>query len=181
MDMSIFTDGPGAASDRNDEYGREAASPTRWGIEDEGAGLPIEGEEANEHEVSEDSGKPDRCNKGQDDTANKQVAKLGRTGTKLGNSRPATRRPVKENKKRKVDKFADIAEAEQLTRRRQLELAKMKVEAKQATKQTEYTYKMQKMLDRKERRQERNQERVETLKSCSCCNCVKNEEWELCF
>lgn len=43
-----------------------------------------------------------------------------------------------------LDEFIDIAEAEELTRQRQLELAKAKVEAKQATKQAEYAYKMQK-------------------------------------
>jgi len=82
---------------------------------------------------------------------NKEVSKLGWTGAEPGNSRLATQQ-VKENKRKcKVDKFTDIAEAEELTRQRQVELAKMKVEAKQATEQAEYAYKMQKMVDKMER------------------------------
>jgi hypothetical protein len=157
MDMSIF----GAVSDHNEqeeegegEEEEEAGSPTRWGIENDDMGLLSDDEGANEG-GSEDGGKPEKAV-----MANKEVSKLGRTGAKPGNSRPATR-PVKENKrKRKIDKFTDIAEAEELTRQRQLELAKAKVEAKQATKQAEYAYKMQKMEDKMERRKQKNEERA---------------------
>jgi len=94
---------------------------------------------------------------------NKEVPKLGHTGAMPGKSKPATR-PAKENKKkRKADEFADITEAEELTRQCQLERARAKVEAKQATKQAEYAYKMQKMLDKKERRKEKNKERAEKM------------------
>jgi len=160
MDMSVFTDGPAATSDRNQEEVEveevEAGSPTRWGMVNGDESLPSGDDEGG----SEDGGGLGPDNR---PGKNNKVAKLGRTGAKPGSSRPVTR-PVKENKrKRKADDFSDIAEAEELTRQRQLELAKAKVEAKQATKQAEYAYKMQKMLDRKERRKERIQERVEKM------------------
>jgi hypothetical protein len=159
MDMSTFTDGPGAVSEEEEE--EAAGSPTQWGIENDESELPSD-DEADE---GEDGGKPDK-GKGKEkgSTMNGEVPKLGRTGAMPGKSKPATR-PAKENKKkRKADEFADIAEAEELTRQRQLELARAKVEAKQATKQAEYAYKMQKMLDKKERRQEKNEERAEKMR-----------------
>ncbi|KIM72023.1 hypothetical protein PILCRDRAFT_16506 [Piloderma croceum F 1598] len=161
MDMSTFTDGPGAASEEEEE--EALGSPTQWGIENDESELPSD-DEADEGEDGEDGGKPNK-GKGKEkgSTMNGEVPKLGRTGTMPGKSKLATR-PAKENKKkRKADEFADIAEAEELTRQRQLELARAKVEAKQATKQAEYAYKMQKMLDKKERRQEKNEERAEKM------------------
>ncbi|KIM82048.1 hypothetical protein PILCRDRAFT_8279 [Piloderma croceum F 1598] len=162
MDMSTFTDGPGAASEEEEE--EAVGSPTQWGIENDESELPSD-DEADEGEDGEDGGKPDK-GKGKEKgfTMNGEVPKLGRTGAMPGKSKLATR-PAKENKKkRKADEFADIAEAEELTRQRQLELARAKVEAKQATKQAEYAYKMQKMLDKKERRQEKNEERAEKMR-----------------
>jgi len=64
-------------------------------------------------------------------------------------------------RKQKANKFADIAEAEELTPQRQLELARAKAEAKQAMKEAKYAYKMQKMLDRRERCKARDEERAE--------------------
>jgi len=143
MDMSIFTDGRGAASDRNDEEGGEEANSLNNDTE-------LQSDDRGEE--SEDSDKLDkRKGKEMDGMANKEVAKLGRTGAKPGNSRP-TARPVKEKtKKRKANEFTDIAEAEELTQQRQLELARAKVEARKAMKEAEYTYKMQKILDKRER------------------------------
>ncbi|KIM78692.1 hypothetical protein PILCRDRAFT_10917 [Piloderma croceum F 1598] len=162
MDMSTFTDGPGAASEEEEE--EAVGSPTQWGIENDESELPSD-DEADEGEDGEDAGKPDK-GKGKEkgSTMNREVPKLGRTGAMPGKSKPATR-PAKENKKkRKADEFADIAEAEESTRQHQLELARAKVEAKQAMKQAEYAYKMQKMLDKKERRQEKNEERAEKMR-----------------
>ena len=163
MDMSTFTDGLGAASEEEGEE-EAAGSPTQWGIENDESELPSN-DEADGGEDGEDGGKPDKGKgKEQGSMMNKEVPKLGRTGAKPGKSKPATR-PAKENKKkRKADEFADIAEAEELTRQWQLELARAKVEAKQATKQAEYAYKMQKMLDKKERRKEKNEERAEKMR-----------------
>jgi hypothetical protein len=162
MDMSTFTDGLGAASEEEQE--EAAGSPTRWGIENDESELPSN-DEADEREDGEEDGKPD-SDKGKKKCSmmNKEVSKLGRTGAMPGKSKPATRPAKETKKKRKADEFADIAEAEELTRQRQLELARAKVEAKQATKQAEYAYKMQKMLDKKERRQEKNEERAEKMR-----------------
>jgi hypothetical protein len=131
MDMSVFTDGPAATSDRNQEEVEveevEAGSPTRWGMVNGDESLPSGDDEGG----SEDGGGLGPDNR---PGKNNKVAKLGRTGAKPGSSRPATR-PVKENqRKRKVDDFSNIAEAEELTRQRQLELAKAKVEAKASNK-----------------------------------------------
>ena len=78
--------------------------------------------------------------------------------------------PVKENKRKcKAGHCSNITGVEELTRQRQLELAKAKVEAKQATKQAEYAYKMQKMLDKNERCKERIQERAEKMCLLQLC------------
>ena len=155
MDMSIFTDGRGAASDHNDEEGGEEANSLNDDNE-------LQSDDGGDE--SEDSELDKRKGKETDGMANKEVAKLGRTGAKPGNSRP-TARPVKEKpKKRKADEFANIAEAEELTRQKQLELARAKVEAKQAMKEAEYAYKMQKIVERRERRKARDEERAERLR-----------------
>ena len=162
MDMSTFTDGLGAASEEEEE--EVAGSPTQWGIENDESELPSN-DEADEGENGEDGGKLNK-GKGKEKGSmmNEEVPKLGRTGAMPGESKSATQ-PAKENKKkRKADESADIAEAEELTRQRQLELARAKVEAKQATKQAEYAYKMQKMLDKKERHKEKNKERAEKMR-----------------
>ena len=150
MNMTSFLDGPDRLDD--DEIG----SPTRWGIADE------DSVDSDEGDGSDDG----RQTKGKDEAgASRKEAKLGRTGARPGSSRPATR-PTKENKKRKVDAFADVAEAEEITRQKQLDLAKAKVEAqkaKMATKQAEIAYKTQKMADRTERWREKNRERAAKL------------------
>jgi len=163
MDMSTFTDGLGAASEEEEEE-VAVGSSMQWGIENDESELPSNNE-ADEGEDGEDGGKPEK-GKGKEKGSmmNKEIPKLGRTGAMPGKSKLATQ-PAKENKKkRKADEFADIAEAEELTRQRQLELARAKVEAKQATKQAEYAYKTQKMLDKKERRKEKNEERAEKMR-----------------
>jgi len=78
-----------------------------------------------EADKGEDGDKPDKGKgKEQSSAMNKEVPKLGRTGAKPGKSKPATR-PAKESKRKcKADEFADIAEAEELTRQQQLELAR---------------------------------------------------------
>ncbi|KIM77328.1 hypothetical protein PILCRDRAFT_12146 [Piloderma croceum F 1598] len=142
--MSTFTDGLGAA--KNDE-----------------SELPSN-DEADEGEDGEDGGKPDKGKgKEKDSMMNKEVPKLGHTGAMPGKSKPATWPAKKNKKKHKADEFADITEAEELTRQHQLELARAKFEAKQAMKQAEYAYKMQNMLDKKERHKEKNEERAKKM------------------
>ncbi|KIM92142.1 hypothetical protein PILCRDRAFT_249 [Piloderma croceum F 1598] len=132
MDMSMFMDGLGAASEEEEE--EAAGSPTQWGIENDESEL-LSNDEADEGEDGEDGGKPDK-GKGKEKGSimNKEVPKLGCTSAMPGKSKLATW-PAKENKKKhKADEFADITEAEELTKQHQLELARAKVEAKQATK-----------------------------------------------
>ena len=60
--------------------------------------------------------------------ASSKEAKLGQTGARLGSSQLATW-PTKENKKKhKVDIFTDVVEAEEVTRQKELDFAKAKVE-----------------------------------------------------
>jgi hypothetical protein len=157
MSMTSFFNGP----DRLDDDG--IGSPTRWGIADE------DSVDSDEGDRSDDG----RQTKGKDGAgASSKEAKLGRTGARPGSSRPATW-PTKENKKkRKVDVFADVAEAEEVTRQKELDLAKAKVDtqqAKMATKQAEIVYKTQKMADRMERWREKNRERAAKLHLLQLC------------
>jgi hypothetical protein len=111
MDMLTFTDGLGATSEEEGEE-KVVGSPTPWGIWNDES--DPSNNEADEGEGDEDGGKPNK-GKGKE-KGYKEVPKLSRTGAKPGKSKPATR-PAKENKRKcKADEFADIAEAEELTR-----------------------------------------------------------------
>ena len=95
---------------------------------------------------SKDSDEGDRSDdgyqmKGKNEVgASSKEAKLGQTGARPGSFQLATQ-PTKENKKKhKVDVFANVVEAEEVTRQKELDLAKAKVEVQQArmaTKQAE--------------------------------------------
>jgi len=154
MNMGSFFDGP----DQLDDDG--IGSPTRWGIVDDDS---VDSDENMGGDGSDDG----RQTQGKDKagTSSKEAAKLGRTGARPGSSRPATR-PTKENKKKRKVEFADVVEAEEVTRQKGLDLAKAKVEAQQArmaTKQAEIAYKTLKMTDRTERWREKNRERTMKL------------------
>jgi len=82
----------------------------------------------------------------------------GKTAARPGKSKPAGRAPKEQRKKRKLEDFAEVAEAEEVTHQKELELAKATVEkdrAKLDVKAAETAYKMQKLQDKIAKRKER--------------------------
>jgi hypothetical protein len=151
-DMSSFLDG----ADRNDDD--RVGSPTPWGIVEEDMDLPADGDDADEGKL--------KWRQQQEEQSRSQrhgdIRSFQTRSNRPGNSKPAMR-PTKDNKKPKADEFADIVEAEEVTRQKQLDLAKAKIETKWAkaeAKKAELVYKTQRMVDRSERRKEKAQERA---------------------
>ena len=91
----------------------------------------------------------------------------GKTATRPGKSKPAGRAPKERRKKRKLEDFAEVAEAEEVTRQKELELAKATVDkdrAKLDVKAAETAYKMQKLQDKIAKRKERAEEKATKLR-----------------
>lgn len=80
-----------------------------------------------------------------------------KTGARPGISKPATRTPKETSKKkRKADMFADLAGAEEVTRQKELDVAKAKAEENKAR----IELKRAKLADKAERRKEKMEEKA---------------------
>lgn len=80
----------------------------------------------------------------------------GKTPARPGISQPATRAPKERTKKRKGVDFGEIAEYEELTRQKELEVAKAKLETKKAG----FEHKRAKLAESGERQKERAAEKA---------------------
>jgi hypothetical protein len=107
-----------------------------------------------------------------DELVNKEKAQLDaeqtnrKTAARSGKSKPAGRVPKEQKKKRKLEDFAEVAEAEEVTHQKELELAKAMVDkdrAKLEVKAVEMAYKMQKLQDKSAKRKERAKEKASKL------------------
>jgi hypothetical protein len=98
---------------------------------------------------------------------NTSAEQKGKTAARPGKSKPADRGVKEQKKKRKLEDFAEIAEAEEVTRQKELDLAKATVEkdrAKLEAKAAETAYKMQKLQDKIAKRKERAEEKATKLR-----------------
>lgn len=146
MDMSLF--GVGGMTGSQTE---NAGSPTQWDItEDDMAELP--------DPDSADEAPEDERETGSRSGVNKGNSAHGCTGAHPGNLKPATQ-PIHEVKKRKAtNDFAEIAQAEELSRQKDFELRKARISkkcAKEITKQADIAYKVLKLKDKAEQRRDR--------------------------
>ena len=91
----------------------------------------------------------------------------GKTSARPGTSKPVTRVPKENKKKRKIDEFVEIAGAEEATRQKELDLAKARAEEKKAkmeAKTAEMEYKKQKLVEKVARRKEKAEEKAAKLR-----------------
>ena len=108
-------------------------------------GLSCDGETQNEQTSTDMSGNfdvdvdednledDDGLGKGTTKLTNKLVTETSRkTGTRPGTSKPATHTPKEWTKKRKVTDFVELAGAEEMTRQKELEVAKARAEVDKA-------------------------------------------------
>ena len=109
----------------------------------------------------------DGLGKGTTKLTNKLVTETSRkTGTRPGTSKPATHTPKEWTKKRKVTDFVELAGAEEMTRQKELEVAKARAEvdkAKLEARKAETAYKTQKLADKAAKRKERADEKAMKL------------------
>ena len=114
--------------------------------------------------TSDDDDRDDRGTQGTDGGLNKggtdSVASksAGKTAARPGTSKLVTRAPKETKKKRKLEEFAEIASAEELTRQKKLDLARARAEEKKAkmeAKTAEIAYKTQKLAEKVARRKEK--------------------------
>jgi hypothetical protein len=96
---------------------------------------------------------------------------LGNSATDIdaicpGKSKSTSHAPKEQKKKRKLEDLAEVAEAEEVTCQKELELAKATVDkdrAKLKVKAAETAYKMQKLQDKIAKRKERAKEKASKL------------------
>ena len=109
----------------------------------------------------------DGSGKGTTKSMNKSVTETSwKTGTRPGTSKPATCTPKERTKKRKVTDFVELAGAEEMTRQKELKVAKARAEvdkAKLEARKAETAYKTQKLADKAAKRKERAKEKAMKL------------------
>lgn len=123
----------------------------------------LDADESDEDECGE---KPKNKRKAQFDKESSERTN-GKTAARPGKSKPASRTLKEQRKKRKFEDFAEVAEAEELTRQKELELAKARMDkekAKAEVKAAESAYKLQKLKDKMEQRKEKAEERAAKLR-----------------
>lgn len=138
MDMSSFL-GSSASEPSKIEETYEENSPvhTPWGVEQT---------KDNNDDSNNSENAPALSDKKEKTKQKNPVAHLGCTSAKPGNSRPAEQ-PIKDTtKKCKVNKFAAIAETEEVTKQSQLPVQKKRIQAKKArlnVEEKKWEYKME--------------------------------------
>ena len=96
----------------------------------------------------------------------------GKTAACPGKSKPTSHAPKEQKKKRKLEDFAEVTEAGEVTHQKELELAKAMVDkdrAKLKVKAAEMAYKMQKLQDKIAKRKERAKEKASKLRLLEYC------------
>jgi hypothetical protein len=104
---------------------------------------------------------------GADSVASVRSKSAGKTAARPGTSKPVTRAPKESKKKRKLEEFVEIASAEELTRQKELDLARARAEEKKAkmeAKTAEMEYKTQKLAEKAARRKEKADEKAVKLR-----------------
>jgi hypothetical protein len=154
IDMDSYRAGKGGGDDSSEKLDVETEIEK---MEKELADDEID-EDDNDHRVNK--GKPQLDMSGAEQ-------RNGKTAARPGKSKPAGRAPKEQKKKRKLEDFAEVAEAEEVTRQKELEFAKATVEkdrVKLEVKAAETAYKMQKLQDKIAKRKERAEEKATKLR-----------------
>jgi hypothetical protein len=149
IDMDMFGGGSNAEGNESPQSGNDdlPGDPTLDDDDREDGGMQNEG--------------------GTDSVALVRSKSAGKTAAHPGTSKPATRAPKENKKKRKLEEFAEIASAEELTRQKELDLARARAEEKKAkmeVKTAEMAYKTQKLAEKTARQKEKADEKAVKLR-----------------
>lgn len=170
IDMDVLVGGNKSNSEgyESTPSANHGGSSPRWDIEDDSTGAGEDGgvrgqdSETNEGDDSNASRNPESG-----PSNNEAKKSTGKTAARPGSSKPATRTPKENKKKRKMDEFVEIAGAEEVTRQKELDLARARAEEKKAkmeAKTAEMTYKTQKLAEKSARRKEKAEEKATKLR-----------------